>query len=74
MGCIQERREGSAGREGKYFEWRSERKDGEEGSRFDSWGGTVMVPGIGGGGFSEGGRRSEGGICGALSAFGGIEV
>ena len=32
-GCIHERRDGSAGREGKYLEWRSVRKLGDEGSR-----------------------------------------
>ena len=62
--------EGSDGREGKYFEWRAERKLGFEGSRsggLGAWGKCIL----GGGGVREvweAGCRSDGGSSGGASA------
>ena len=61
--------EGSDGREGKYFEWRAERKLGSEGSRSGGFGASGKC--IFGGGDSRGvweaGWRSGGGCTGGAS-------
>ena len=64
--------EGSDGREGKYFEWRAERKLGSEGARSGGFGARGKCccgggGGGGGGGVLEAGCRSGGGCTGGAS-------